>query len=183
MLIFIQAIQNEPDRNLVEELYNKYSNTMLYIAQGILKDRYRAEDAVNQAFIKIIENLQKFSFENCNKTRGLVVIIVRNICYNMIKSEKNEKIVPLEDFKNIPENAEDTPLNYVISVEGYDFVMTCLSHLSDKFKDILRLKFVYDYTDDEISKTLEITPDNARVRLHRARKALMEEMRRENGNG
>lgn len=81
MLIFLQAIQNEADRSLVEELYNKYVNTMMYIAKSILKDQYRAEDAVNQAFLKIIEDLQKFSFENCKKTRALVVIIVRNICY------------------------------------------------------------------------------------------------------
>ena len=44
MLICIQAIQNDADHTMVEELYHQHYSTMLYIAQGILKDRYRAED-------------------------------------------------------------------------------------------------------------------------------------------
>jgi RNA polymerase sigma-70 factor, ECF subfamily len=176
MLIFLQAIQNEEDRSRVEHIYQSYGSTMIYIAQGILKDRNRAEDAVSLAFLKIIDNLQKISFENCNKTKGLVVIIVRNICYDMLKSEKRAKSVPLEEFEEIAEDAEDTPLDCAISAESYDSVMACLSDMSDKFKDILRLKLVYEYTDDQIARMLGISKENVRVRFHRARKALMDEM-------
>lgn len=38
----MQAIRNESNHSLVVELYNKNSNTMLHIAQGILKNRYRS---------------------------------------------------------------------------------------------------------------------------------------------
>lgn len=178
MLLCIQSIQNESDRSLVENLYHQHYSTMLYIAQSILKDQYRAEDAVSQSFIKIIDSLQKFSFENCNKTRGLVVIIVRNVCYNMIKSDRVAKSVPLEDYENVPEEAEDTPLDYAISAENYDFVIACISNLNTRYKDLLTLKLLYDYADDEISKILEISQENVRVRFHRARIALIEEMRK-----
>jgi RNA polymerase sigma-70 factor (ECF subfamily) len=178
MLIYLQAIQNESERNRVENIYRNYGTTMLYIARGILKEKYSAEDAVSQAFIKIINNLQKISFENCNKTKGLIVIIVRNICYDMLRSEKHEKILPLEEFEDVPEDAQDAPLNLAISEEGYDFVMACLSDLREQYKDILRLKLVYEYTDEEISKILDISQENVRVRFHRARKALIEVMKK-----
>ena len=184
MLIYIQAIQNESDRSLVEELYNKYSNTMLYNAQSILKDRYRAEDAVSQAFIKIMDKLQIFSFKNCNKTRGLLGIVVRDICYDMLRDDKSKNIVPIEDYEGILEDGENIPFDYVVSEEGYQFVLDCLYHLNDRFKDILRLKLVFEFTNEEISKILGITPENVRVRIHRARQALIEEMeKRGNGNG
>lgn len=177
MLLCIMAIQNDNDRNTVEELYSKYGSTMLYIAKSILKDQYRAEDAVTQAFLAIIENLQKFSFENCKKTRALVVIIVRNICYNMIKSEKRENAVPLEEYEDVSEDAEDAPLDFAITEENYAFLLSCVSRLKDSYQDILSMKLFYEYTDDEIAKILGITPNNVSVRYHRARKALAEEIR------
>lgn len=178
MLICTQAIRDESDRDLVEKLYGTYGSTMLYMALNILGDRPRAEDAVSQAFVKIIDNLQHFTFEDCNKTRGLLVIIIRNICYDMLRDEKSEKTVPIDGLEETFADAEEAPPEQVISEESYEFVLSCLSGLHADYKDILRLKFFYEYTDDEISGLLGISPGNTRVRLHRARKALMDEMRK-----
>ncbi|HEX3027639.1 MAG TPA: sigma-70 family RNA polymerase sigma factor [Clostridia bacterium] len=182
MLICIQTIQNDSERSLVEDIYRSHIGTMIYIAQGILKDRYRAEDAVSQAFLKIIDNLQKITWYDCNKTRGFVVIIVRNICLNMIKDEKHEKILPLELCGDVAENAQDEPLNFLINEETYNFILSCLSELCDSHKDILRLKLIYEYTDEEIADILDISQENARVRLHRAKKALIAQMQKRGGN-
>lgn len=178
MLICIQTIQNDSERSLVEDIYHSYIGTMIYTAQGILKDRYRAEDAVSQAFVKIIDNLQKITWKDCNKTRGLVVIIVRNICLDMIKDEKHEKLLSLD----LCENVQGESLNFVVTEETYDFILSCLSGLSDSHKDILRLKLIYEYTDEEIADILNISRENARVRLHRAKKALIAEMQKRGDN-
>ncbi len=182
MLICIQTIQNDSERSLVEDIYRSHIGTMIYTAQGILKDRYRAEDAVSQAFVKIIDNLQKITWYDCNRTRGLVVIIVRNICLNMIKDEKHEKILPLELCEDVAERAQDEPLNFIVTEETYDFILSCLSELSNSHKDILRLKLIYEYADEEIADILDISRENVRVRLHRARKALIAEMQKRGGN-
>jgi RNA polymerase sigma-70 factor (ECF subfamily) len=176
MLILLQTIENESDRNLVEELYYQHYKTMLYTAKCILKDQSRAEDAVSEAFIKIINNLQKISFESCKKTRALAVIIVRNICYNMLKSENCHDTVPIEEFVENCDLEENAPLNIVISQETFDFVLFCLSKLDEIYQDILSLKLFYNYSDHEIAKILGITKDTVYVRYYRARKALMEEI-------
>lgn len=178
MLIYLQAIQNESDRNQVEEIYHKYASTMLYTAQSILKDKYRAEDAVSQAFIKIIDNLQKFSFESCYKTKGLIVIIVKNICYDILKSEKYTKAAS-DDLENVPDVTGDIPLEHMLTEEDYGSVRACLNNLTGTFKDILRLKYVYEYTNADIAKILGISESNARMRLHRAKLALMQELKKE----
>lgn len=41
---------------------------MFYVAHSILKDEHLAEDAVHQAFIKIIDNLDKINEITCPKT-------------------------------------------------------------------------------------------------------------------
>ena len=179
MLIYLQAIQNESDHNRVETIYRDYCSTMIYIAQGILKDRYRAEDAVSQAFIKIIDNLQKITFYDCNKTRGLIVIIVRNTCYDMLKSEKRTDILPPDEMEEIIDGTEDIPLEHVLSEESISRITECLSKLSDCYKDILRMKYVYEYTNAELSKLLGISEGNVRARLYRARQTLIQEMEKE----
>lgn len=178
MLLCIMAIQNDNDRKTVEELYSEYGSTMLYVAKSILKDSYRAEDAVTQAFISIIENFEKISFENCKKTKALVVIIVRNVCYNMIKKGKNENIVSLEECEGISDKEENAPLDFAISEENYIFLNTCVSRLKESYQDILSLKLVYEYTDNEIAKILSITPNSVSVRYHRAKKALIKEIQK-----
>ena len=86
MLLYIMAIQNDNDRNTVERLYRENYRWMLYIAKQILKDQNKAEDAVSQTFVKIIDKLQKFSFENCNKTRGLIGILVKDILFQSMNA-------------------------------------------------------------------------------------------------
>ena len=61
MLSIIMAIENDDDREKAAELYKLYSSTMLYIARSILHDHYLAEDAVVEAFIRIINNLNKIN--------------------------------------------------------------------------------------------------------------------------
>lgn len=180
-MICIQAIESEADRDLVEKLYRTYCRVMLSVAGGILKDRTRAEDAVSRAFMKIIDNLQTFSFEDCNKTKGLLVIIVRNICYDMLREEKAEKIVPIDDLEEVLPDEKEAPPEQVISEESCELVLSCLSELSPIHKDVLRLKFLYERSDEEIAALLGIAPGTVRVRLHRARKALMEAMRKRGG--
>ncbi len=179
MLIFLQAIKNDSDRSAVEELYRTYGSTMLYIAQGILKDRYRAEDAVSQSFIKLIDNLQKITFSDCNKTKGLLVIIVRNTCLDMLRSEKGTDVLSPDEMEKETDCSQDLPLEHVISEESYSRMMNCLLKLNDSYKDILRLKYVYDYTNAEIVGILGISEGNARARLYRARQALIREIEKE----
>lgn len=63
MVLCIMAIQDDHDRDTVEELFRQNYKLMMYIAKGILKDQNKAEDAVSQAFIRIIDKLLT-SFRN-----------------------------------------------------------------------------------------------------------------------
>jgi hypothetical protein len=59
---------------------------MFYIANQILKDDYLSEDAVEQTFVKIIENLDNISDVDCHKTKSYIVIMVRNCSIVSVKS-------------------------------------------------------------------------------------------------
>ena len=77
--LYLLMIDSTDDKNKLELIYNQYKNLMLNRAYDILKDRGLAEDAVHNAFIRILKNLDKISEINCPKTKSFVVVIVENV--------------------------------------------------------------------------------------------------------
>ena len=75
VLIYLSMIESEDDKSKFEIIYERYRGLMFYTAMRILNHEQDAEDAVHQAFVSIIENLDKISEPECPKTRAYVVII------------------------------------------------------------------------------------------------------------
>ena len=63
---------------------------MHWTAEGILHDEHLAEDAVHEAFLRIIQNFHQIEEILSPKTRSFVVIIVRNAALNMQKKRKRD---------------------------------------------------------------------------------------------
>ena len=70
MLIYLQMIETDEDRQKFIQLYETYRGLMFYVANRILHNTEDAEDAVHQAFLSIIENLDKISMVHCPKSRA-----------------------------------------------------------------------------------------------------------------
>ena len=79
MLIYLVLIDSDEDRSKFEVIYTEYKNLMFYIANRILGDNKDSEDVVHDAFLKIIEIIDKIEVAKCPKTRNLVVIIVERM--------------------------------------------------------------------------------------------------------
>ena len=79
MLMYLQMLDTPEEKSKFETLYYTHRHTMLHIAMQILKDHQLAEDAVQEAFIRLVKNFSKIGQVNCPRTRLFVVIIVRNI--------------------------------------------------------------------------------------------------------
>ncbi len=75
-LFLLEIIDTEDDRNKMELLYIKYQRLMFKVAKDILEDDYLAEDAVNDAFVKVVGYLDRIKEVECPQTKNLLVIIV-----------------------------------------------------------------------------------------------------------
>ena len=174
----IMTIENDDDRQKAGALYRRYGRMMFYIARGILGDADLAEDAVSEAFVRIIENLEKINISDCYKTGGFVVIIVRHTALNMLKMQKRDKTVPFEDYTDYSDSEKSVFENVTIR-EACAKIADAVAGLHKSYADILYLKCELEYTNEEISKILGISPENVRVRLGRARQALKMKLRKE----
>ena len=170
LLMILDTVDNPDDRIKVEKLYRKYDRLMYYIAGRILKRHEDIEDAVMEAWIRIIRNINKISEISCPETKSFLVIIVERVSIDVYN--KNKKIssgeLPIEDFEESP----------FFSVKDDAFermeIYEVINRLSKKYSDVLILYYMHDMTVKEISKLLNISEDAVNKRLQRGRKLLRE---------
>ena len=93
--IYLAMLDNPEEESKFEVLYKEYRSTMYNHAYGILKDKYLAEDAVHNAFLKLTKNLEKVNEIKCKETRNYLVILVRGAAIDFYN--QNKKIVPIDE--------------------------------------------------------------------------------------
>ena len=172
MLIYLALVETEEEKRKFERIYTEYRQTMYFTAYRILNNVHTAEDAVHQAFLRVIEHLDKIDETNCHKTRGFLVIITEHIAIDMYRKRKCERTCSYDDMEfSIADTAEQ--------VASSDEISLAIAKLPVNYSTVLRLKFSHGYTDAEIAAILSITEENVRQRISRAKKKLAEILEKE----
>lgn len=180
MIIYLSLIENQEDRDKFEYIYNNFRYTMLREARHILKDEQLAEDAVNEAFIKIIQIISTISMKNRNKLRRFIVLIVKNKSIDIIRKNEKAENIPLENILDTNEDLQEDVLDKIMSVQGVKRLTEIITELDDIYRIPLELSILYGYSHNEISDILDIPENLVRTRIFRAkqkvRKIIMQEM-------
>lgn len=169
MLIYLAMIDSPDDQVKFERVYNKYRYLMLHVANQILQNHHDAEDAVHQAFISIIENLDKISEVNSPKTRSYIVIITERKAIDLLRKiqrrqtlELNEELVGVE----IPSDM-DNP------------IAEAIAKIPAQYREVLLLRYHNGFSSKEIASILNISDSGVRKLIGRAKIALQEEIEKE----
>ena len=191
---YLQLLETEEELQKFTQLDETYRKLMHWTAEGILHDEYLAEDAVHEAFLRIIQNFHQIREIPCPKTRSFVVIIVRNVALNMQKKRKREeKGVFKELLPKERTGYREDALRHAIDEIAYGFdetideiyrneIMAAVLSLPDVSKEVLLLYGYVGYNVRDIAKYLKITEATAYKRLQRARSALAGKIGRRQGN-
>lgn len=171
MLIYLAMIDNDEDKSKFEQIYITYKQTMFYVAHKILKDEFLAEDAVHRAFVKIIQNLDKIGEIECPKTKGFVVIIVERCAIDLYRSRKKENLVDINEFETFVIK-EVVPIDEEVISQLDSPLTRAILALPEHYATIILLKYSHHYADKEIVKLLDLSEENVRKRLQRAKKKL-----------
>lgn len=171
LLFYLSLIESEEDKSKFERLYNNYRNLMKYVAVEKLKDEYLAEDAVHEAFIKLTRYIKGVDENDRHKTKAFVVIIVKSVCVDMLRKQKQDKSFSLEEIDNMGYVNNDSFKN----IELQD-VYSVIESLSDTYREIIELKVFYNLSDKEIADIVGIDNAAVRKRLQRGREILRKKL-------
>ena len=162
---------------LLVQLYINYRELMHWAANEILNDYFEAQDAVSDAFEKLLKN--KFSIDSifCNKTRTFLVIISRNAALSIYYAKKKGNLLYYEDEPEI-EDGTALPLDMLIYQENLEELGELLLSMDNKYGDVISMKLIYGHSDAEIASLFGISEGAVRVRLSRGKKLLREILNR-----
>lgn len=175
--IIQQCKKNEYSAQL--EVYNTYKHLLYNSCYRILKDKHYAEDVVQDAFIKGFQKIDQINDEG-NLAAWFRRIAI-NMCLDSIRKEK--KTVWVEEtliLETAYELEDELSANDRISI---DFIKTCIDQLTDKYRVILVLYLIEDYTHKEIAELLDLKESTVRNQYARGKKILLETIENHKKNG
>lgn len=172
-MLYLGLIDTEEDKRKFEHIYLSHRQTMFWIANRILKNYHSAEDAVHQAFLRIIDCLNKIDEKNYNKTRAFLIAITENIAIDIYRKQKREDVIFLDGMEAYISDS------IFLEDEGVYNLFLAIESLPLNYSSVLRLKFSQGYNDSEIAEILGITEENVRQRISRAKKKLKQLLQKE----
>jgi RNA polymerase sigma-70 factor (ECF subfamily) len=157
------------ERDLFERVFLKYRYLMLYVANKILQNHHDAEDAVHEAFIAVIKNLEKFSDVESPKTSSLIVLIVERKAIDILRKKQRENLLEInEDILSIE-----------MPVSEDHGLADAIARLPAHYREVLLMRYDNGLTTREIAKLLDITESGVRKMLGRAKRELRSELQKD----
>ena len=169
MLLFLMAIEDSESRDLLEKIYRAYRKEMYYIANNILNNSHDAADVVQTTIIKLIPYIEKINDVKCNKTKYLIVTIVKNTAIDLYRKKGKQPLIDIEEAEAIPDINSQVIEDIVIRLGDAKMLAEKLAKLKSEYADVLTLKYYFEFEDVEIAEILKISITNVRVRLSRAK--------------
>lgn len=163
------SVKDEKPKNKLELLYDFYENKMYGIAYSILNNVEQAEDAVQDAIIKLIPYLENINRIESFKTKRLVMYTIKNIAIDRYRRNQKEYQLFTEGFENKEFIESKDAIPSVKSVEDRHLVTQILSTMPDKYKEIIQYRCFYELSYKEIALILNIGEDTAAKRYERAK--------------
>ena len=166
------AIMSEAKlRNWMQELGPR----LIILSAGICRDRHRAEEIVQEAFIKLWKNppdAGEIAYPSWMRK------VVTNLSINALQRTKRPG--PLPEFSEDPAmRSSQRPDEECGVEESIQRVSAAMDRLDESKRAILMLRAHEQLSYEEIAEHLNVPVGTVMSRLNRARAALLEEMKRD----
>ena len=153
------------DPSVFASIVDRYQGPFIKKAITILGNEEDAQDVVQEAFVKIYLNADKFERRAGATLSSWAYKILLNTCFSHYKKHKREKGNAHFDesiFAGVEEAEEESQLERFLAV---------LSKIPESTSRLLHLLIVEGKSYEEVGKLEGVTDSALRVRVHRAKQA------------
>lgn len=175
---FIISKIKEGEIELFEIIVQRYNQQLFRVVRGYLTSTQDAEDAMQSAYLKAFENLTQFRGEA--KFSTWLIRIAINEALKILKNQENTVDFSVTDHQHNDQtdNGEElsSPEAKVIEKDMNQHLEKAIDKLPRKYRSVLIMREIEQLSTSETAEVLEISRSNVKVRLHRAKKMLQEEL-------
>ena len=147
---------------------------LVRFARRKLLDPSLAEDLVHDVFEAVITG--RASFAGRSALKSWLVGILKHKIVDLVRQRVGHYSLPEEDEPTFGtlESATPAPDEVAEQRERLARTLNAIDSLTPGLRDVMRLRVLEDRSTAEVCQALSITEDNLFVRLHRARRHLMQ---------
>jgi RNA polymerase sigma factor (sigma-70 family) len=162
----------QQENNLFKQI-DKFKDKLYRYALNMLKNDLDAEDVIQELLVKVWQ--RKDQFDEIENKEAWCMTVTRNLCIDKIRGRKQTS----QDVSEYHFIADHTPSPDIITEdrESLKVVMDVLNSLPENQKEIIHLRDIEGYSYKEIAELTELTEDQVKVNLFRARQKLKEKLK------
>lgn len=153
---------SQPVSDNFSEKYSLYSGMLFRICRVYLGNIEDAEEALQEAFYKLMYNCPHFTSDEHEK--AWLIRVTTNVCKDMLRNVWRKRVVKVEEFEGYYDSPSDV------------HIMEEIMKLPAKYKAVIHLYYFEDYLVKQISETLKISESAVKMRLKRGRDILKIEL-------
>jgi len=147
----------------------QYADAMYNVCKRILQDATEAEDALQDSFIKVFDNISQF--RNESSIGSWIKQVVTNTCLNILKKKKIVWQELNEKHESESEQESESEIQNNFSIEQ---IKEAIEQLPQGYRVVFNLFMFEDYAHQQIAKMLEISESTSKSQLFKAKNKLKE---------
>ena len=164
----IGRLQSGASNRYFEVVYHRYHQRVLDKCYGLVKNRELAKELTEDIFSKVYEKLPTFKEKSSFST--WLYSITYNHCIDYLRTKKKLHYPSWnseQEMNNIPDEVEQR-----VDI-NYENLLTVMELIHPEEKALLLMKYMDNLSLKQISKSLRISENAAKMRLKRARTRLL----------
>jgi RNA polymerase sigma-70 factor (ECF subfamily) len=151
------------------EIYKLYYKAMFNTALRITKDSFEAEDVMQEAFLNAFTKLDTYKGEVA--FGAWLKRIVINMSLTQIKKNSRFEEVKFNILENVIEDKVSAEVDETINYSEIKAkeILNTMEQLKDNYRVALTLSLIEGYDNDEVAMIMEISKENSRTTISRAK--------------
>jgi RNA polymerase sigma-70 factor (ECF subfamily) len=163
------------DRRAIEELYRIHFDRIYGYLQLSVGNPHDAEDLTNQTFIRMLQSLDRFAWRSVPFSAWLFRI-AHNLAIDHFRAARRWQ--PEEQPPEPPGLREPSAEDAAFDALGREAMLELVESLSPDQKQVLMLRFAFDFSNGEIAAILGKTEGAIKSLQHRALASLQRQLTR-----
>jgi RNA polymerase sigma factor (sigma-70 family) len=154
-----------------DDLINQYSGLIYGICLRYCKNKYDADDLLQECLVTIIEKIKSFRFEG--SFEGWIKRLSVNTAINYLRT-KNKRM-----FDDIDDNINTGGVNAdenVFSKMNAEEIIKLINQLPEGYRTVFNMHVIDGYKHVEIAEMLNITDSTSRSQYKKARELLIKKV-------
>lgn len=162
-------LERDEDRRRFTRLYQQNQRQLHRLAARFLGPGPRAEDAVHDTFVKLIQNYDQLRSRSDGELERWLMAVVKNTALDALRRQSRETELEMQTWEPaVPPDLGE-----------FEALVALLRSMPEDYRRVLELRFLAEWSLADIAAELGLTEGAVKSRVFRGRKLLIDALRRE----